>query len=93
MYQVTTTTPEIKLNTALGPTHNDISITAIAQPRWRMTPADVQEYLTSMGWTSYTAADGDWMYTRADIGSGKFMTWEQAVTYCLVKPFLQEVKK
>lgn len=93
MYDITTTTPQIRLSTGLNSIGNDIAITATAQPRWRYTPTDVQEYLQSMGWTSYTASDGDWMYSRADIGSGRFMTWEQAVTYCLVKPFLTEVKK
>ena len=93
MYDTTTTTPLIRLHTGLGAQDRDIAITASAQPRWRRTPADIQEYLQSMGWTPYTAADGDWMYTRADIGSGNFMTWEQAVTYCLAKPFLLEVKK
>lgn len=93
MYDNTTTTPEIRLHTGLGAVSNDISITATAQPRWRHTPTDVQEYLQSMGWTSYSASDGDWMYARADIGAGRFMTWEQAVTYCLVKPFLLEVNK
>lgn len=93
MYDKTTTTPEITLHTGLGVQGKDIAITASAQPRWRHTPADVQEYLQSMGWTPYTASDGDWMYSRADIGAGRFMTWEQAVTYCLVKPFLTEVNK
>ena len=92
MYDNTTTTPEISLNTAIGSNHNDVSITATAQPRWRHTPAGIQEYLTSMGWTAYSASDSDWMYQRLDAGTG-YMTWEQAVTYCLVKPFLQEVKK
>lgn len=93
MYDNTTTTPKIRLHPGLGEVGNDVSITATAQPRWRYVPADIQEYLHSMGWTPYTASDGDWMYARADIGAGRFMTWEQAVTYCLVKPFLLEVKK
>jgi len=46
-----------------------------------------------MGWTPYSAQDGDWMYTRPDIGAGGFMTWEQAVVYCLVNPFLTEKNK
>lgn len=88
MYNTTTTAPEIRLHTGGGSMGSDISISATAVPRRRSTPEDIQEYLQGMGWTPYTAPDGDWMYARADIGAGRFMTWEQAVTYCLVKPFL-----
>ena len=92
MYEVCTTTPELRAAVEVN-YDGDPTIKTRVTPRWRHTPADVQEYLQSMGWTSYSASDGDWMYARADIGSGRFMTWEQAVTYCLVKPFLLEVKK
>ena len=90
MYDSTTITPEIRLHTGLGSGSNGLSIHATAYPRWRHTPDDVQEYLQGMGWTAYSAADGDWMFSRADIGPERYMTWEQAVTYCLVKPFLTE---
>lgn len=90
MYYTTTTTPEIKMHTGFGATGNEVAIAATALPRRRQTPADIQEYLQSMGWTPYSASDGDWMYARADIGYDRFMTWEQAVVYCLVKPFLIE---
>lgn len=90
MYDTTTTTPEIRMHTGFGATGDEMAIAATAIPRRRRTPESIQEYLHSMGWIPYTASDGDWMYARADIGSGHFMTWEQAVTYCLVKPFLIE---
>lgn len=87
MYTTTTTTPEIALTSSLV---GNGSIMATAIPRRRRTPEAIQEYLHSMGWTPYSAQDGDWMYTRPDIGAGQFMTWEQAVVYCLVNPFLTE---
>lgn len=93
MYETTTTTPDVRLNSTPSIYGNDVAITATTIPRRRYTPEDIQEYLHSMGWTPYSAQDGDWMYTRADIGVGRYMTWEQAVTYCLVKPFLLETKK
>ena len=92
MYENTTTTPEFRVAAEMS-YDGDPAIRTRVVPRWRHTPTDVQEYLQSMGWTSYSASDGDWMYARADIGAGRFMTWEQAVTYCLVKPFLTEVNK
>ena len=45
-----------------------------------------------MGWSAYSASDGDWMFSHQDVGFGNYMTWEQAVTYCLIKPFLEENK-
>jgi hypothetical protein len=87
MYSTTTTTPDVVLSANLV---GNGSISATAVPRRRRTPEAIQEYLHSMGWTPYSASDGDWMYTRPDIGSGGYMTWEQAVVYCLVNPFLTE---
>jgi hypothetical protein len=92
MYNTTTTTPEINLFSGYGPNNQSLSIQAQAVPRRRTTPEDVRKYLVDMGWAAYSAPDGDWMYSRADIGFQNFMTWEQAVTYCLVKPFLEAYK-
>ena len=93
MYNTTTTTPEIKIASGVGPNSDSVSIYATALPRHRKTPEDIKEYLAGMGWAAYSASDGDAMYSRGDIGYGNYMTWEQAVTYCLIKPFLHEVKK
>ena len=93
MYNTTTTTPEIQISPGLGANSYSMSITATAVPRYRRTPEDIKEYLMSMGWSAYTGSDSDAMYTRNDIGLTNYMTWEQAVTYCLIKPFLHEVKK
>lgn len=92
MYNTTTTAPEVRLESGLGPTSEALSIHARVHPRRRRTPDDIQKYLRDMGWSEYSSQDGDWMYARADIGSGYFMTWEQAVTYCLVKPYLEAYK-
>ena len=92
MYNTTTTVPEVKLETFSGANKGDIAISARIIPRLRITPLEIRNYLTDMGWTSYTAPEGDWMYTHQAIGAGNYMTWEQAVTYCLIKPFLEEKK-
>lgn len=92
MYNSTTTVPEVKLETFSGANKGDIAISARIVPHLRTTPSDVQKYLSDMGWAPYSAPEGDWMYYRQDIGHGNYMTWEQAVTYCLIKPFLEEKK-
>jgi len=48
-------------------------------------PPDIHLYLTSHGWSQWSAYNG-YYYTTPNI-SGYF-TWEQAVAYDLVKPFL-----
>lgn len=92
MYKTTTTTPEIKLSTS-NTFDNASTLRVDVMPRYKVTPEKVQEYLKDMGWSAYSASDGDWMFSHQDVGFGNYMTWEQAVTYCLIKPFLHEVKK
>ena len=49
------------------------------------TPSDVANYLGRMDYTRTWTSMGD-MWKHKD-NSG-YMTWEQAVVYCLVKPWL-----
>ena len=75
MYTSTNTAPTLVTN------GNSVSV---ASPQQR-TPDDISKYLTEMGFNrSYLDANELW--SRPNI-SGYF-TWEQAVAYCLVKPWL-----
>ena len=52
---------------------------------YQHTPKDVYEYLKEMDFVHTTSHSGDlWMRK----GTNGYFTWEQAVTYCLIKPFL-----
>lgn len=92
MYKTTTTAPEIRLEPFTGANNGDVAISARIIPRLKATPPDIRKYLTDMGWSAYSGSEGDSMFNRGDIGYGNYMTWEQAVTYCLIKPFLEENK-
>ena len=51
------------------------------------TPEDVSNYLGRMDFERKHTATGD-VWQRQ--GMNGYMTWEQAVVYCLVKPWLVE---
>ena len=58
--------------------------TEIRMP-YQITPEDVFKYLKEMDFVHTTSLSGDmWMHK----GTNSYFTWEQAVTYCLIKPFL-----
>jgi len=59
------------------------TITASVNMPPQRTPPDIREYLTSMGFAQ-TAVSGSEMWAN-NLG---YYTWEQAVVYCLIKPFL-----
>lgn len=61
------------------------SINAEIRMPYQNTPRDVYEYLKQMDFIHTTSADGD-LWQRKD--KPEFFTWEQAVAYCLIKPFL-----
>jgi hypothetical protein len=49
------------------------------------TPFDVHEYLMQMGFSPIAHSNvAGAVWTRG----GNYYTWEQAVAYCLIKPFL-----
>ena len=75
MYTTTNTTPTLVTNSG------SVSITASHQ----MTPNDVAKYLMNMDFQR-TYSNGTELWCRPHV-SGYF-TWEQAVAYCLVKPWL-----
>lgn len=51
----------------------------------QVTPNDVAGYLDKMDFTRLHTSTGE-MWRRR--GMNGYMTWEQAVVYCLVKPWL-----
>ena len=58
--------------------------TTVRMP-YQNTPEDVYKYLKEMDFTHTTSNSGDlWMRK----GTTSYFTWEQAVAYCLIKPFL-----
>lgn len=52
---------------------------------YQNTPEDVYKYLKEMDFIHTTSNQGD-MWMRKN--TTEYFTWEQAVTYCLIKPFL-----
>ena len=60
---------------------NSVSI----QTSYQSTPSDVRDYLKKMEWTPMSSNGGDIWYRQNQSG---YFTWEQAVTYTLVKPWL-----
>ena len=61
--------------------------TATVSVQQQYTPTDVADYLGRMDFKRVHTATGDAWRTASMDG---FMTWEQAVVYCLVKPWLVE---
>ena len=77
--QVTYTTT----GTSNSPTMPTIN-SSIRMP-YQNTPVDIYTYLKEMDFIHTTGHSGDiWMRK----GTSEYFTWEQAVTYCLIKPFL-----
>ena len=67
-------------NTSILPTIN----TEIRMP-YQITPEGVFKYLKEMDFVHTSSLSGDiWMRK----GTTEYFTWEQAVAYCLIKPFL-----
>jgi hypothetical protein len=58
--------------------------TEIRMP-YQITPEDVFKYLKEMDFIHTATQSGD-MWMRK--GTTEHFTWEQAVAYCLIKPFL-----
>ena len=58
--------------------------TSIRMP-YQNTPEDVYKYLKEMDFIHTTSHSGD-IWQRK--GTTEYFTWEQAVAYCLIKPFL-----
>jgi len=60
------------------------TITASVNMPPQRTPSDVHEYLMQMGFSPITNNGGSTVWARNEY----YYTWEQAVAYCLIKPFL-----
>jgi len=52
---------------------------------YQHTPPDIHKYLNEMDFVHTTSKGGD-LWQRKN--KPEFFTWEQAVAYCLIKPFL-----
>jgi hypothetical protein len=65
---------------------NPATTTNITMPQLQ-TPPDVERYLRRMDFQS-SYGNNSLMWKRSDFTG--YMTWEQAVVYCLVKPWLVE---
>ena len=57
----------------------------ISMPQ-QITPNDVANYLMKMDFDRLHTNTGDVWQRKGQAG---YMTWEQAVVYCLVKPWLE----
>jgi hypothetical protein len=80
MYTTTNTNPTVTL------TQPAVTNTTVTMPTLT-TPPDVRTYLQRMDFDMVSTSSG-YMWYRKDVGG--YMTWEQAVVYCLVKPWLVE---
>jgi hypothetical protein len=57
-----------------------------------VVPLEIHEYLRDMGFSSQYH-EGKYYFSRVDKqGSWVYMSWSEAVAYCLIKPFLGETK-
>lgn len=61
------------------------NISASVRMPYQNTPRDIYDYLKQMDFVLTSSTDGD-LWQRKD--KPEFFTWEQAVAYCLIKPFL-----
>ena len=68
-------------------TNTNPAVTSSVSMPQLQTPPDVERYLRRMDFQSSYGNNG-MMWKRSDITG--YMTWEQAVVYCLVKPWLVE---
>ena len=80
MINFTTTTTGTSGTTNVTPSYS----TEIRMP-YQNTPKDVYDYLKEMDFIHTSSKSGD-LWQRKD--TPEFFTWEQAVAYCLIKPFL-----
>jgi hypothetical protein len=80
MYSTTNTNPTVTLTQPAAVT------TTVTLPTIT-TPPDVRAYLSRMDFEAVSSSSG-YVWFRSDVGG--YMTWEQAVVYCLVKPWLVE---
>lgn len=63
------------------------TITSAYIPPHQVTPGDVGQYLQRMDFTRIQSNNTDLWQRKGQAG---YMTWEQAVAYCLIKPWLTE---
>ena len=87
MHMNTPTTPIVTWSTTNTNTINQMpTVTANVQMPHQATPADVEQYLLKMEFERNWFGSQEYWKRKGQEG---YMTWEQAVTYCLVKPWLE----
>ena len=80
MYSTSHTSPSVTV------TMPAVANATVSMPQL-ITPPDIHAYLIRMDCVPSYGSSGT-MWQRA--GKEGYMTWEQAVVYCLVKPWLVE---
>lgn len=80
MYSTTNTAPSVTLTQPAAHT------ATVSMPQL-VTPSDIHAYLVRMDCVPVYGASGTMWHRQ---GKDGYMTWEQAVVYCLVKPWLVE---
>lgn len=59
-----------------------------------ITPNDIAEYLVCMNWGRHTVGTKEyWRQNDCTSSTYGYFTWEQAVAYCIVRPFLNRDTK
>ena len=87
MHMNTPHPPMITWSTTNTNTINQMpSVTANVSMPHQATPADVEQYLMKMEFERCWFGSQEYWKRKGQDG---YMTWEQAVTYCLVKPWLE----
>ena len=79
--------PQVSYNvTSSGATTQVLpTINTMVRMPYQNTPEGIFKYLKEMDFIHTTSQSGDiWMRK----GTTEYFTWEQAVAYCLIKPFL-----
>lgn len=72
-------------STSIVPTLTTNGNSVSIQTPYQTTPSDIRAYLVKMEWTPITSNGGEIWYRPQQQG---YFTWEQAVAYTLVKPWL-----
>jgi hypothetical protein len=72
-------------STSIVPTLMANGNTVSIQTPYQTTPSDIRAYLVKMEWVPMSSNGGDIWSRQHQTG---YFTWEQAVAYTLVKPWL-----
>ena len=71
------------------PQLNLTSTINLPPPPSDFVPREIIEYLESMGWVMEVRGPQVFFYKKNRTGPEGYYSWNEAVTYCLIKPFLK----